>query len=152
MKCLTGLPLLTFFSFIICYAFAVPLATSRDVNEVDDIVVLQSRAPTTPKTTVIQMFEWTWDSVAAECTEFIGPAGYGFVQGTFLHFLHCKSYLNETAVSPPQEHIQGPQWWTDYQPVSYILTSKRGDRTQFANMINTCHTAGVGVIVGMSYV
>lgn len=20
-------------------------------------------------------------------------------------------------VSPAQEHIQGPQWWTDYQPV-----------------------------------
>ena len=51
-------------------------------------------------------------------------------------------------MSPPQEHIQGDEWWTDYQPVSYILTSKRGDRTQFANMITTCHDAGVGVIVG----
>ena len=51
-------------------------------------------------------------------------------------------------MSPPQEHITGDQWWTDYQPVSYILTSKRGDRDQFANMISTCHAAGVGVIVG----
>ena len=33
------------------------------------------------KSVIIQMFEWTWDSVAAECTNFIGPAGYGFVQG-----------------------------------------------------------------------
>jgi hypothetical protein len=24
---------------------------------------------------IIQLFEWTWDSVAAECTNFIGPAG-----------------------------------------------------------------------------
>lgn len=48
------------------------------------------------------------------------------------------------------EHIQGTQWWTDYQPVSYILTSKRGDRTQFANMITTCHAAGVNVIAGPS--
>ncbi|OBZ78260.1 Alpha-amylase [Grifola frondosa] len=48
---------------------------------------------------------------------------------------------------PPQEHIQGSQWWTDYQPVSYILTSKRGNRTQFENMITTCHNAGVGVVV-----
>ncbi|PIL31197.1 hypothetical protein GSI_05895 [Ganoderma sinense ZZ0214-1] len=90
---------------------------------------LAGRAPSTEKSVIVQMFEWTWDSVAAECTNFIGPAGYGFVQ-----------------VSPAQEHVTGDQWWTDYQPVSYILTSKRGNRAQFANMITTCHAAGVGVI------
>ena len=51
-------------------------------------------------------------------------------------------------MSPAQEHVQGSQWWTDYQPVSYILTSKRGNQAQYANMINTCHAAGVGVIAG----
>ncbi|TBU45601.1 glycoside hydrolase [Dichomitus squalens] len=91
---------------------------------------LASRAPSSNKTVIVQMFEWTWDSVASECTNFIGPAGYGFVQ-----------------VSPPQEHVTGDQWWTDYQPVSYILTSKRGNRDQFSSMISTCHAAGVGVIV-----
>lgn len=30
---------------------------------------------------IAQMFEWDWDSVATECTDFLGPAGYGFVQG-----------------------------------------------------------------------
>ncbi|EEB96478.1 hypothetical protein MPER_04383 [Moniliophthora perniciosa FA553] len=70
-------------------------------------------------------------SVASECTDFIGPAGYGFVQ-----------------VSPPAEHIQGSQWWTDYQPVSYTLTSKRGNREQFQNMVSACHAAGVKVIAG----
>ncbi|KAF9053168.1 glycoside hydrolase [Panaeolus papilionaceus] len=87
------------------------------------------RGPSGNKQVAIQMFEWNWDSIAAECTNFIGPAGYGFVQ-----------------TSPPQEHIQGSQWWTDYQPVSYQLVSKRGSRAQFANMINKCHAAGVGVI------
>ncbi|KAI0746664.1 glycoside hydrolase [Daedaleopsis nitida] len=91
---------------------------------------LAARAPSQAKSVIIQMFEWTWDSVAAECTNFIGPAGYGFVQ-----------------VSPPAEHVTGSQWWTDYQPVSYTLTSKRGNRQQFANMISACHAAGVGVIV-----
>ncbi|KAI9429334.1 glycoside hydrolase [Lactarius indigo] len=81
------------------------------------------------KAVIAQMLEWNWDSVAAECTDFLGPAGYGFVQ-----------------VSPAQEHVQGPQWWTDYQPVSYTLTSKRGTREQYENMIHTCHAAGVGVI------
>jgi len=51
-------------------------------------------------------------------------------------------------VSPAQEHVQGSQWWTDYQPVSYILTSKRGSRTDYLNMINACHAAGVKVIAG----
>ncbi|KAG8830401.1 hypothetical protein FRC17_004927 [Serendipita sp. 399] len=76
------------------------------------------------------MFQWSWDSIAAECTNFIGPAGYGYVQ-----------------VSPVAEHVTGSQWWTDYQPVSYIVTSKRGSRTQFANMVTACHNAGVGVLV-----
>jgi len=53
-------------------------------------------------------------------------------------------------VSPAQEHVQGPEWWTDYQPVSYILTSKRGDRFQYQRMVTTCHAAGVKVIAGMS--
>lgn len=47
------------------------------------------------------MFEWNFASVARECTDRLGPAGYGYVQ-----------------VSPPQEHLQGGQWWTSYQPVS----------------------------------
>ncbi|KAF9258750.1 glycoside hydrolase [Marasmius fiardii PR-910] len=87
---------------------------------------ISPRAPSESKSVIIQMFEWAWDR---QCTNFIGPAGYGFVQG-----------------DPPAEHVQGPQWWTDYQPVSYNLTSKRGNRQQFENMINTCHSAGVKVI------
>ena len=43
---------------------------------------LEARAPSGDKSVIIQIFEWTWDSIAAECTNFIGPAGYGFVQGT----------------------------------------------------------------------
>jgi hypothetical protein len=96
---------------------------------------LGKRATPGSKSVIIQMFEWTWDSVASECTSFIGPAGYGYVQGAFVAFLLLTTgaglILIESVVSPPQEHVTGPQWWTDYQPVSYILTSKRGNRTQF---------------------
>ncbi|KAF5365431.1 hypothetical protein D9758_010853 [Tetrapyrgos nigripes] len=104
-------------------------APANTVHNETTTGVLEARAPSGSKTVIIQMFEWTWDSIAAECTNFIGSAGYGFVQ-----------------VSPPAEHIQGSQWWTDYQPVSYTLTSKRGNRQQFSNMITTCHNAGVKVI------
>ena len=34
-----------------------------------------------PPVVIAQMFEWTWDSIGAECINFLGPAGYGFVQG-----------------------------------------------------------------------
>ena len=115
------------------------------------------RAPTSNKSVIIEMFEWNWDSVAAECQNFIGPAGYGFVQGTLIkpqprpglwHSLESSDSPTVRAVNPPQESIGGDQWWTDYQAVSYQLTSKHGNRQQFQNMVNACHSAGVGVIVG----
>ncbi|MEU4693616.1 carbohydrate-binding module family 20 domain-containing protein [Actinoplanes sp. NPDC023714] len=86
-------------------------------------------SPPGTKDVTAVMFEWSFASVAKECTNRLGPLGYGFVQ-----------------VSPPQEHIQGSQWWTSYQPVSYKIAGRLGDRTAFANMVNTCHAAGVKVI------
>ncbi|MEV4614279.1 carbohydrate-binding module family 20 domain-containing protein [Kitasatospora sp. NPDC049258] len=75
------------------------------------------------------LFEWKFDSVAKACTDTLGPKGYGFVE-----------------VSPPQEHIQGAQWWTSYQPVSYRIAGRLGDRNSFQAMVATCHSAGVKVI------
>ncbi|NYD68206.1 alpha-amylase [Agromyces atrinae] len=83
-----------------------------------------------PKDTIAVLFSYTWNAIADECTNTLGPAGYGFVQ-----------------TSPPQEHVQGPQWWTYYQPVSYDLESRMGTEAEFASMVETCRQAGVGVIV-----
>ena len=79
---------------------------------------------------IVQLFEWNWTSVAAECTSTLGPKGYGYVQ-----------------VSPPQEHVNSSPWWVSYQPVSYRIESRKGTRAQFQSMVNTCHAAGVKVIV-----
>ncbi len=62
----------------------------------------------------IQLFQWNWNSIAAECTDVLGPAGISWV-----------------LTSPPQEHILGEQWWTAYQPVSYKIESRLGTREQF---------------------
>ncbi|BBH67645.1 alpha-amylase [Actinoplanes sp. OR16] len=86
-------------------------------------------SPPGTKDVTAVMFEWSFASVAKECTNRLGPLGYGFVQ-----------------VSPPQEHIQGSQWWTSYQPVSYKIAGRLGDRNAFASMVSTCHAAGVKVI------
>ncbi|KUJ70569.1 glycosidase [Streptomyces albus subsp. albus] len=86
-------------------------------------------APPGVKDVTAVLFEWRFDSVAQACTGTLGPKGYGYVQ-----------------VSPPQEHIQGSQWWTSYQPVSYKIAGRLGDRTAFKDMVDTCHAAGVQVV------
>ena len=57
--------------------------------------------------------------------------------------------FNHTQVSPPNEHIQGGQWWTRYQPVSWKLESRSGNRDQFASMVRRCNAAGVNVIADL---
>ncbi|GAB7042422.1 MULTISPECIES: alpha-amylase [Catenuloplanes] len=86
-------------------------------------------APPGDRDVTAVLFEWRFDSVARECTDRLGPAGYGYVQ-----------------VSPPQEHIQGEAWWTSYQPVSYQIAGRLGNRAQFKAMIDACHAAGVRVV------
>ncbi|MFI7542753.1 carbohydrate-binding module family 20 domain-containing protein [Actinoplanes sp. NPDC049599] len=93
-------------------------------------------SPASPgaKDVIVHLFEWSWPSVASECTTTLGPKGFGGVQ-----------------VSPPQEHVvlpgSGYPWWQDYQPVSYKLATRRGDRAAFASMVQTCHAAGVKIYV-----
>ncbi|MFD3739953.1 carbohydrate-binding module family 20 domain-containing protein [Streptomyces sp. NPDC058629] len=88
----------------------------------------QAAAPGDKDVTAV-LFEWKFASIAKACADTLGPAGYGYVQ-----------------VSPPQEHIQGGQWWTSYQPVSYKIAGRLGDRAAFSAMVNTCHSAGVKVV------
>jgi len=87
-----------------------------------------------PEGVIVHLFQWPWDSIARECTDVLGPAGFGGVQ-----------------VSPPQEHVvlaeRGFPWWQDYQPVSYQLVTRRGDRAAFAAMVEACHAAGVEIYV-----
>src|SRR5882762_1499735 len=93
-----------------------------------------SAAATAPGTrdVIVQLFQWNWPSVGRECHDFLGPRGYGAVQ-----------------VSPPQEHVvlpgKGSPWWQDYQPVSYKVDTRRGNRAAFASMVAACHAAGVKV-------
>ena len=57
---------------------------------------------------MVHLFEWHWDTIAAECENFLGPHKFGGVQ-----------------VSPPNENrpVTLPNgdrpWWERYQPVSY---------------------------------
>lgn len=90
-----------------------------------------AHADTSAKGDVIaNLWEWNWDSIASECANVLGPAGYGAVQ-----------------VAPPAESLKQTNyyWWDVYQPYSYNLNSRFGTATQFASMVSACHTAGVKV-------
>ena len=51
-------------------------------------------APPGAKDVTVTLFQWPFARVASDCTNVLGPKGYGYVE-----------------VSPATEHIQGPQWW-----------------------------------------
>ena len=55
---------------------------------------------------IAQMFEWDWDSVAAECTSFLGPAGYGYVQGKVNKVVYPNE-SNLTSDAPPSSLADG---------------------------------------------
>ncbi len=82
-----------------------------------------------PNDTSVQMFRWKWNDVAKECTNWLGPQGYGAVQ-----------------VSPPHGAANLGFWYDIYQPVDYtLLNSAMGTEGEFQTMVNTCHAANVRV-------
>lgn len=92
------------------------------------------RSVVSSRSVIVQLFEWRWSDIAQECEAWLGPHGYGAVQ-----------------ISPPHEHrvikdaaVPFP-WYQRYQPVSYKLSSRSGDRAELADMIERCHRSGVKV-------
>uniref|UniRef100_A0A3Q1GBF0 alpha-amylase n=1 Tax=Acanthochromis polyacanthus TaxID=80966 RepID=A0A3Q1GBF0_9TELE len=86
------------------------------------------------RTTIVQLFEWRWADIAAECERFLGPKGFGGVQ-----------------ISPPSEHIvlNDPwrPWWQRYQPIGHKLCSRSGSENELKDMISRCHKVGVNIYV-----
>ena len=88
------------------------------------------------KGAIVELFGWPYEDITEEC-EFLGTAGYMAVK-----------------VFPPNEHIltfdtvedgELNPWWFIYQPVSYRLHSRNGNKKQFKKMINTCRNNKVRV-------
>ena len=79
---------------------------------------------------IANLWLWPWNSIATECTNVLGPAGYGAVQ-----------------VAPPEDSVSvaGHPWWDIYQPAAYDLNGRMGTRAQFISMVSACHAAGVKV-------
>nr|WP_295785068.1 carbohydrate-binding module family 20 domain-containing protein [Rhodoferax sp.] len=92
-------------------------------------VATPAHAALNPSDTSVQMFRWKWNDIAKECTNWLGPQGYGAVQ-----------------ISPPHAAANLGFWYDIYQPVNYTdLKSAMGTEAELQTMVNTCHTAGVRV-------
>jgi len=88
------------------------------------------------RNTMVHLFEWRWDDIAAECERFLGPKGFGGVQ---------VSPVNENSVIY-QSVVQRP-WWERYQGVSFNLVTRSGDENAFKSMVARCNAVGVRIYV-----
>ncbi|XP_037948725.1 alpha-amylase 1-like [Teleopsis dalmanni] len=88
------------------------------------------------RNTIVHLFEWKWDDIAAECENFLGPNGYAGVQ---------VSPVNENVISGRRS------WWERYQPMSYLLVTRSGNEDQFASMVKRCNNAGVRIYVDVVF-
>ncbi|XP_045772516.1 alpha-amylase-like [Maniola jurtina] len=86
------------------------------------------------RSTIVHLFEWKWKDIADECERFLAPKGFGGVQ-----------------ISPPSENViiligEGRRpWYERYQVMSYKLTTRSGNRTEFLDMTRRCNSVGVRI-------
>ncbi len=111
---------------------ATLVAASQPLQGVSTFAAVGNSSDLPELAVTVHLFEWTWEDIAQECEQVLGPNGYAGVQ-----------------ISPPQEHVVSPEygfpWWQRYQPVSYRLISRSGDRQQLADMVQRCEAVGVEV-------
>ncbi|XP_063282149.1 pancreatic alpha-amylase-like isoform X2 [Pelobates fuscus] len=84
------------------------------------------------RTSIVHLFEWRWEDIAAECERYLGPNGFGGVQ-----------------VSPASEHLimENRPWEERYQPISYKICTRSGNEKQFRDMVTRCNNVGVYIYV-----
>ena len=105
------------------------------VGDQDDglitIVPKDDPEPAPPGGVFVHLFEWSWDDIRKECP-YLAEKGYAAVQ-----------------VSPPEEHavVEDSPWYERYQPVTYDLISRSGDRDEFIEMVDACNEVGVDIYV-----
>ena len=88
------------------------------------------------KGAIVEFFGWPYDDIAEEC-EFLGTAGYMAAKV----FPPSETILTFDTV----ENGELNPWYFLYQPVSYRLKSRMGDKKQLKHLINTCRNHKVRV-------
>ncbi|XP_058464124.1 alpha-amylase A-like [Malaya genurostris] len=84
------------------------------------------------RSAIVQLFEWTFVDIQAECVLHLGPTGFGAVQ---------VSPVNEVRILPNRS------WRERYEPISYKILGRSGAEMQLRSMVKTCNAAGVRIYV-----
>lgn len=92
----------------------------------------QAGAASLAKDVTANLFEYDFNSIAADCTHVLGPDGFAAAQ-----------------VAPPEDSYDQPNhsWWDVYQPVDYTIGGRLGTEAEFQSMLSACHAARVKVYV-----
>ena len=88
------------------------------------------------KGVIVELFGWPYEDISEEC-DFLSTAGYVGVK---------ISPPNEGILSNNYDFLENDElnpWWYSYEPVSYKLNSRMGNRTQLKKMINKCHEKNI---------
>jgi alpha-amylase len=101
--------------------------------------------PTQEPGVTASLWEWNWNSIARECPR-LARDGYDGVQ-----VAPPQNSVKRTATEAGNPGATGSTvlhpWWEVYQVVSYDLTSRMGNESQFRRMVRTCRAAGIKVYV-----
>ncbi|GLH05680.1 Alpha-amylase-related protein [Gryllus bimaculatus] len=92
------------------------------------------------RNTIVQMFEWKFSDIAAECERFLAPAGYAGVQTSPVN--ECPDMKNNNPSRP---------WWERYQPMSYKIVGRSGTEQEFADMVRRCNNVGVRIYIDVVF-
>ena len=87
------------------------------------------------KKVIVELFGWSYEDITEEC-DFLNVAGY----------MDIKIFEpNEHILNDFLENVQLNPCWYIYQPVSYNLNSRLGNKTQLKNMINKCRENNIRI-------
>ena len=88
------------------------------------------------KGVIVELFGWPYDDISEEC-EFLNHAGY----------LGIKIFPPNKSILTYESVLNGDlnPWNYLYEPVSYKLESRMGNKIQLKNMINRCRKNGIRI-------
>lgn len=121
--------MLAFSSFCISFLLFLTIMTTN-------IQIIVAQYTVNDKTVGVQLFQWKFTDIAKECTEFLGPNGYSYVQTSPIQ--ECITSNNDGKVYP---------WYVAYQPLGYNIGNRLGTEQEFEDMVKSCTLAGVDVVV-----
>jgi len=75
----------------------------------------QAQYSVNSKATGVQLFQWKFTDIASECTNFLGPNGFSYVQTSPVQ--ESISYNNDGLAYP---------WFISYQPIGYKYRKSLG--------------------------